>query len=131
MGIQQPRGYKFVKQQFTAFRQRLSELASVGMDDNTRNPVLNIDAPLELQHIQPKLIRELEQLHPFGVGNPEPTFLGRNVKVLDQRIVRDDHLKLVVRQGHSVPFECMGFRMGTRENLQRLNRSNNRSGVCS
>ena len=113
-------GLQIREAQFPVFQQRLSELASAGMDDDLRSPVLNVDAPIELQLIQPKLLRELEQLHPFGVGNPEPTFLGQNVKVLEQRLVGVDHLKLIVRQRHSVPIECMGFRMGERKNLQRL-----------
>lgn len=113
-------GLQIREAQFPAFRQRLTELASACMDDDARTPVLDVDAAVALQHIQPKLLRELEQLHPFGVGNPEPTFLGQNVKVLEQRIVGDDHLKLVVRQGRSVPFECLGFRMGGVGNRQRL-----------
>ena len=113
-------GLQIREAQFPVFRQRLSELASAEMDNDLRSPVLNVDAPIELRHIQPKLLRELEQLHPFGVGNPEPMFLGQNVKVLEQRIVGDNHLKLIVRQDHSMPIECMGFRMGGEENLHRF-----------
>ena len=113
-------GLQIREDQISAFQRRMSELASIEMDEDSRNPVLHIDAVVALQHVQPKLIRELEQVHPFGVGNPEPAFLCENVKVLERRIVGDDHLKLVVRQNRSVPFECLGFRMGGREDFQRL-----------
>ncbi|MGB0910868.1 MAG: single-stranded-DNA-specific exonuclease RecJ [Nitrospirales bacterium] len=105
---------------FPAFQQRLAEVASASLDNDTRIPVLNIDTDISLQQIHPKLIRELEQLHPYGVGNPEPMFLGENLSVLEQRIVGENHLKLVVRQGRSVPFECMGFRMGQMDCFRQL-----------
>jgi len=113
-------GLQVRQEQFSAFRQRMSELAFAAINEEARNPVLHIDAAVALQHVHPQLIGELEQLHPFGMGNPEPTFLGQHVKVLEQRIVGDDHLKLVVRQEGSVPFECMGFRMGAMEHLAGL-----------
>ncbi|GJL63319.1 MAG: single-stranded-DNA-specific exonuclease RecJ [Nitrospirales bacterium] len=113
-------GLQVRREQFFAFQQRMSELASAAINEESRNPVLHIDAAVSLHHVHPQLIGELEQLHPFGMGNPEPTFLGQHVKVLEKRIVGDDHLKLVVRQEGSVPFECMGFRMGAMEHLARL-----------
>ncbi|WP_454064738.1 single-stranded-DNA-specific exonuclease RecJ [Candidatus Nitrospira salsa] len=113
-------GLQVRQEQFSAFRQRMSELAFAAINEEARNPVLHIDAAVALQHVHPQLIGELEQLHPFGMGNPEPTFLGQHVKVLEKRIVGDDHLKLVVRQEGSVPFECMGFRMGAMEHLAGL-----------
>ncbi|WP_447970525.1 single-stranded-DNA-specific exonuclease RecJ [Nitrospira sp. M1] len=113
-------GLQVRQEQFPAFQQRMSELASAEMNEEIRCPVLRIDAAVALQHVHPQLIRELEQLHPFGMGNPEPTFLGQQIKVLETRIVGDDHLKLVVRQEGSVPFECMGFRMGALEHCMRL-----------
>jgi len=113
-------GLQVRQEQFSAFRQRMSELAFAAINEDTRNPVLHIDAAVALQHVHPQLIGELEQLHPFGMGNPEPTFLGQHVKVLETRIVGGDHLKLVVRQEGSVPFECMGFRMGALKHLARL-----------
>ena len=35
------------------------------------------------------------------------------LRVLEQRVVGSDHLKLVVRQDGSSPFEGIGFRMGS------------------
>ncbi|GJL53696.1 MAG: single-stranded-DNA-specific exonuclease RecJ [Nitrospirales bacterium] len=113
-------GLQVRQEQFSAFQQRLSDLASSEMDEANRYPVVYIDAAVRLQHVHPQLIRELEQLHPFGMGNPEPVFLGQHLKVLESRIVGGEHLKLVVRQEGSVPFECMGFRMGALEHCTQL-----------
>ena len=83
-------------------------------------PSLDIDAQVSLSQVNHQLLGELGQLHPFGVGNPEPTFMATGVKVLEHRVVGDDHLKLIVRQNHSVPFESIGFRMGSRKEVRRL-----------
>jgi single-stranded-DNA-specific exonuclease len=58
------------------------------------------------------VIRELDRLHPFGAGNPEPVFVVRNLTMLDVRVVGEGHLKLVVRQPGSTPVESIGFRLG-------------------
>jgi single-stranded-DNA-specific exonuclease len=63
------------------------------------------------------LIQELESLHPFGAGNPEPTLAVRGLDVLDARVVGEKHLKLRVRQGRSYIFDSIGFRMGSLEAL--------------
>ena len=113
-------GLQIREVQFPAFQARMARLALVGMAEEARIPVLRVDAAIALQQIAPTLIRELEQLHPYGMGNPEPQFLGEKIKVLEQRVVGEDHLKLVVRQGTSVPMDCIGFRMGLMEEFQRL-----------
>ena len=75
-------------------------------------PVLDIDAEVSLSELSYQLLRELDQLNPFGLGNPEPLFSSIGVRVLQKRIVGNNHLKLVMRQNGSVPIECIGFRMG-------------------
>jgi len=77
-----------------------------------RDPLLRLDAEVKLMDIDPRVIRELDLLHPFGAGNPEPVLAVRHVTILNARTVGDGHLKLIVRQGRSLPFETIGFRMG-------------------
>ncbi|MCA9472264.1 MAG: single-stranded-DNA-specific exonuclease RecJ [Nitrospirales bacterium] len=115
-------GIQIQETQFEAFQDRFSQITKVSLEDGGFTPSLDVDAPVALQQIQPRLLREFEQLQPFGVGNPEPVFLGQQVTVLEQRVLGKDHLKLIVRQGRSVPFECLGFRMGAIEPLRRLER---------
>ena len=113
-------GLQIREDQLSAFNRRFSELAFSAMGEEVRTPVLHIDAMVRLQQIHPTLLKEIQQLHPFGMGNPEPTFLSKHVKVLEKRLVGDNHLKLVVRQGTSLPFECLGFRMGMLEEFAKL-----------
>jgi len=49
-------------------------------------PLLEIDAPLSLPDIGFSLMRELEALKPFGIGNPEPLFITRGLEVCERKI---------------------------------------------
>ncbi len=58
-----------------------------------------------------EMLLELEHMGPFGQGNAEPVIGIRNMKILDKRIVGEDHLKLTLGQGDS-SFDAIGFQMG-------------------
>ncbi len=113
-------GLKIWEENFLNFRERFSSLVAEGRCGKVSSPILDVDAQVSLGQLNYGLLRELEQLQPFGVGNPEPTFMAVGLRVLEQRIVRDDHLKLVVRQNHSVPFDTIGFRMASLDGIKRL-----------
>jgi len=48
-------------------------------------PLLEVDALLKFSEIGVALLRELESLKPFGVGNPEPLFMTEGVEVCDRK----------------------------------------------
>jgi len=60
---------------------------------------LAIDMELDLDDIDAALVRQLDQLAPYGVGNPEPMFLLRGVKCESVRVVGERHLKFRVKWG--------------------------------
>jgi len=73
-------------------------------------PQVVIDAELSLRGVDAGCFADLERLEPYGMGNPEPVFLARDVRVRDRRIVGETHLKLVLEQdGHRLP--AIGFGM--------------------
>ena len=58
-------------------------------------PVLDLDAELALDQITPELFQALRQLEPFGMGNPEPVFAGRDVLLMaPPRVMKEKHVKL-------------------------------------
>jgi len=74
-------------------------------------PRLRVDAELALRAVDGGCHADLDRLEPCGIGNPEPLFLARDVRVRDRRIVGEHHLKLVVEQeGRNIP--AIGFGMG-------------------
>ena len=63
-------------------------------------PLLDIDAELELQEITPALFQALHLLEPYGVGNPEPVFATHCVQLTaPPRILKDKHVKLKLKAG--------------------------------
>ena len=105
-------GFTVRRESFSDFTRHLCAHVGEGMDGTATVSRLDVDAAIALSDVQWSLLRELDQLQPFGMGNPEPTFLGQGLSVLEHRVVGGDHLKLVVRQGDSVPLAGIGFRMG-------------------
>ncbi len=99
------------------FRGRFCEVAAQWAGSARTVPTLHVDAEVKLTDVNFDLIQELESLHPFGAGNPEPTLAVRGLDVVDARVVGEKHLKLRVRQGRSFIFESIGFRMGSFEEL--------------
>ena len=72
-------------------RARLTE------DDLVR--VLKYDDELALDDVTPALYRSLAPLAPFGIGNPEPVFVARRVRLLQPpQVIKEKHLKLRVAQ---------------------------------
>ena len=49
-------------------------------------PLLEVDAPLSLPDIGFSLMRELEALKPFGIGNPEPLFMTCALEVCERKL---------------------------------------------
>ncbi len=61
-------------------------------------PQLTIDAEIKFADITETLIDEIEALSPFGIANPEPVFMTRNVKVVSSKMVGGNHRKMLLAQ---------------------------------
>ena len=58
-------------------------------------PVLDLDAELPVDQITPELFQALRRLEPFGMGNPEPVFAARNLRLMTPpRVMKEKHVKL-------------------------------------
>lgn len=93
------------------FRARFCDAVAGWSGDESKVPTLHVDAELRLHEVNLQLIQEIGSLHPFGAGNPEPTFAVTRLDVMDSRTVGEKHLKMTVRQGSSMPFDSIGFGM--------------------
>jgi single-stranded-DNA-specific exonuclease len=65
-------------------------------EDST--PQLTIDAEIKFADISEILIDEIEALSPFGIANPEPVLMTRNVQVVSSKIVGKNHRKMLLAQ---------------------------------
>jgi single-stranded-DNA-specific exonuclease len=93
------------------FRTQFNDVVAGWVSGASQIAMLHVDAEVRLNEVNLKLIREIGTLHPFGAGNPEPTFAVTGLVVMDSRTVGQKHLKMTVRQGSSLPFDSIGFGM--------------------
>jgi single-stranded-DNA-specific exonuclease len=93
------------------FRDAFVPLVDESLKNIDVTPKLYLDYELHLSEVSERLALLLEQLAPYGIGNPEPVFVTSNVQVLDRSVVGGGtHLRLSVKQG-SFFAECIGFNL--------------------
>jgi single-stranded DNA-specific DHH superfamily exonuclease len=81
-------------------RTELDSFARTRLTESDFDPVLEVEAELDLNEITPALFQMLSLLEPYGTGNHEPTFTARNVRlVAPPKILKDKHIKLKLKAG--------------------------------
>jgi single-stranded-DNA-specific exonuclease len=81
------------------FRSRINAWADDVLHPDQLRPRLRIDAPLALKGITHDLVRGLDALGPFGMGNPRPIFHASPVEIVDgPRTLKERHLKMTFSQ---------------------------------
>lgn len=95
------------------FRERINSFAEQVFTDEIQSPVLKLDALISLEDITYDLVNEIEQLEPYGHGNPGPMFGMSKVKLVNCRGVgkKNAHLKMLLRQRNKV-IDGIGFNLG-------------------
>lgn len=92
------------------FVERFDEVAQGLLSDADLTPVLVIDSEPAVADINFELADFIEQLAPFGMGNPAPVFMLKNVSVVEQRVIKGRHLKLRLSAEGQV-LEAIGFNL--------------------
>ena len=98
------------------FRQRFCHLVRSRFGARAFAPRLTLDAEIPLAALDFKLVQSLEDMEPFGAGNPEPVFLTGPVEVVGEprRCGKGEAtLMFTVRQGHH-DYRCIAFSQGDR-----------------
>ena len=88
-------GFSLPAANLPELRTRLDEYARASLTLADFEPALNFDAELALDQVTPDFFNLLQRLEPFGVGNPQPVFTARSVRLMaSPRIMKDKHVKL-------------------------------------
>lgn len=104
-------GLTLRKDDIELFRDKFEEVVAATIEKKLLVPEINIDAEICFADITPSFYNILCQMEPFGPGNMSPVFLVRNIADTGfSKIVRENHLRLVVRQGDIV-FTGIAFNM--------------------
>jgi single-stranded-DNA-specific exonuclease len=112
-GHSQAAGFTLPTENLPRFRERLSRLAAEKLAGADLRPQLDIDAEVALRDLSGDTFSTIQQLAPFGRGNPSPTFLSRGTEVIECRTMGNgaQHLRLKLKQGGSV-WDGVAFRLG-------------------
>lgn len=100
------------------FRKRINEIAEEMLQGAKLQPEIYVDYKLEQEDINLKTAKQIKMLEPFGMSNPNPYFVCRNLQVLDRRLVgsNNKHLSLSLYDGSNT-IKGIAFNMGNMYNI--------------
>ena len=106
-------GFLLPTRNLPQLQQSLLQLATTQLAGVDLRPRVDIDAEVVLHDLTGDTFQTIQQLAPFGQGNPAPTFLSHKVEVVDCRTMGTDgeHLRLKLKQDGTV-WNSVGFGMG-------------------
>ncbi|MBI4079322.1 MAG: single-stranded-DNA-specific exonuclease RecJ [Candidatus Levybacteria bacterium] len=118
-------GFTVETEKLVLLQEKLEGLAETLLNGDKLTKTLRIDCELPLSIASRDLLTVLEELAPFGMGNPQPSFVSRGVFIEDMRLVGRDkkHIKfqfksqnaiLRLRSGQEVKIDGISFGMGER-----------------
>lgn len=76
-------GLKIDEERIDAFRAELCDFAGAQLTPEQRRAELTIDAEAAFSQLTPQVVRQIEQLAPFGCGNPRPVLCATNVTLAE------------------------------------------------
>ncbi len=115
-------GLTLLHDQIPAFRESFCEAVLRRRRPEDNQPELRIDAEVALCQLNVDAVKCIEQLAPFGQGNPRPVLCVNRVQLVDEpKTLGSDgqHLAVTIRQA-DVSLRCVAFGQGAwAEDLQR------------
>jgi len=112
-GHAQAAGFVLPTRNLPRLQESLLEIAATELSGVDLRPKLDIDAEVPLSDLGGDVFPAMQQLAPFGKGNPAPVFLSRRVEVVNLRTMgtNGEHLRLQLRQGSDI-WDAVGFGLG-------------------
>lgn len=107
-------GFSIEKEKIPIFKEKILNYAEKTLNKEDLRPILDIDADLKVDDLNPELLLLMKEFEPFGVANSEPTFVTKGFEVMSVKTVGDGgkHIRLVLRGQNYKVFHCVGFGLG-------------------
>jgi single-stranded-DNA-specific exonuclease len=112
-------GFTVTRQNLAQLEERITTLATEQLGHLDLRPEIVIDADVPLSILAGDTFNLMQKLSPFGRGNPQPTFLTRQVEVIECRNFgnQGEWLRLKLKQGN-VTWQAVDFKsQRTREEI--------------
>ncbi|HYG38013.1 MAG TPA: single-stranded-DNA-specific exonuclease RecJ [Cytophagales bacterium] len=104
-------------EKLSEFKLKFEEAVSKRITPEQLIPMIEIDFNLNLGQINSNFYKVIKQIGPFGPKNMQPVFVSEKVEVVRPvSLIKEDHIKLRVKQGNSASFDAIGFCMGSKMN---------------
>ncbi|MFH1012140.1 MAG: single-stranded-DNA-specific exonuclease RecJ, partial [Candidatus Peregrinibacteria bacterium] len=106
-------GFTLPTKNLKEFSRRLAEASQKSPELGHPEGILEIDCEVTSKELTLECARDLSRLQPYGTGNPEPTLVIRNAKILNVRPVgqQGEHLQFPVEYEGQV-HSAIAFRFG-------------------
>jgi single-stranded-DNA-specific exonuclease len=107
-------GFTIATEKIASLVQRFEEHARSVLRPSDLEPLLRVDAAVDMDEIGWPLYEGIMQLAPFGMGNPTPVLSVRSVPLAaPPRVLKEKHLKL--RVGNGAPqLDALGWGLAAR-----------------
>ena len=91
------------------FRREINENCTLSADELEEK--VHIDVPMPISYVNWPLMEQLEQLEPFGNGNPKPLFAQKDVELLSARVLgkNGNAVRFTVLDDQGKRWEMMAF----------------------
>ena len=110
-GHRQAAGLRLNPENLPAFRDRINKIVKDNLTPADMVPVLEIDAAVIFSDLNLNLVNELALLEPYGDSNRQPVLGAKDIEIVNQKIVGNNHLKMLLRQ-ENLSMDTIGFSMG-------------------
>ncbi|KKQ49082.1 MAG: Single-stranded-DNA-specific exonuclease RecJ, partial [Candidatus Shapirobacteria bacterium GW2011_GWE1_38_10] len=100
-------GFSIKDKNISKLQKKLNTYFSKKLAKYTAQKSVTIDAKMDTNAINLKNIKLIKSLEPFGIGNPQPLFLFKNLKIESKKILgqNQSHLKLKVSGVDAIAFK--------------------------
>ena len=91
----------------------LHEFLKTEIKYDPKPKTFDVDAIVNLSDLSLDFVKKIDQLSPFGQGNPSPIFVISDVKIICSRILKDQHISVTLSDDFGntlkgISFRCIG-----------------------
>ena len=113
-GHEQSGGFSIANEKIHLLESELVRACERMNREEGKDERIEIDAALSLNDVNWNTHKEIEQLAPFGIGNPKPAFLFENIEIVEVSEFgkEKNHLRLGFKNSRGLAVQSIGFFMG-------------------
>ena len=115
-GHTQAAGFEMVPERLPELENRMKLVAQKAAERIPPETILDIDAEVPLSSVPGETFRWIKKMEPFGMENPAPRFLTRNLVPVEAKFMGDkkQHLRLKLKERGGAVWDAVAFRQGER-----------------